>query len=45
MRLDTLGASLSENILAGQVFNRAGEVILRAGYGNKKGQRNNKTDL
>ena len=34
MMLGTLGASLLENILAGNGINRAGEGILRAGYGN-----------
>ena len=34
--LDILGASLSGNILAGKGINRAGEGIVRAGYGNKK---------
>ena len=36
--LGTLGASLLGNILAGKAINRAGEGIVRAGYGNKKGQ-------
>ena len=45
MLLDTLGASLLGNILAGKGaiatsqgrgVNRAGEGIVRAGYGNKK---------
>ena len=36
--LGTLGASLLRNILAGKAINRAGEGIVRAGYGNKKGQ-------
>ena len=36
MLLGTLGASLLGNILAGKVMNRAGEGIVRAGYGNKK---------
>ena len=35
MLLGTLGASLLGNILAGKGINRAGEEILRAGYGNK----------
>ena len=38
MLLGTLGASLLGNILAGKEMNRAGEGIVRAGYGNKKGQ-------
>ena len=41
MLLDTLGASLLGNILAGWGINRAGEGIVRAGYGNK----NNKMDF
>ena len=45
MLVGTLGASLLQNILAGkgaiatsqgQAVNRAGEEIVRAGYGNKK---------
>ena len=36
MLLGTLGASLLGNILAGKGVNRAGEGIVRAGYGNKK---------
>ena len=32
----TLGASLLGNILADKGKNRAGEGIVRAGYGNKK---------
>ena len=35
MLLGTLGASLVRNILAGKGINRAGEGIVRAGYGNK----------
>ena len=38
MLLGTLGASLLGNILAGKGINRAGEGVIRAGYGNKKGQ-------
>ena len=37
--LSTLGASLLGNILAGNGINRAGEVIIRADYGNKKVQK------
>ena len=37
--LGTLGASLLGNILVGKGTNRAGEGIVRAGYGNKKGQK------
>ena len=36
MLLGTLGASLLGNIVAGKGMNRAGERIVRAGYGNKK---------
>ena len=36
--LGTLGAGLLGNILAGKGMNRAGEGIVRAGYGNKNGQ-------
>ena len=39
MLLGTLGASLLGNILAGKGINRAGEGVIRAGYGNKKGQK------
>ena len=39
MLLGTLGASLLGNILTGKGINRAGEGIVRAGYGNKKGQK------
>ena len=35
MLLGTLGASLLGNYLAEKGINRAGEGILRAGYGNK----------
>ena len=54
MLLGTLGASLLGNILTewginragkGQEINRAGEEIIRAGYGNKKGRKNNKTNF
>ena len=38
MLLGTLGASLLGNILAEKEINRAGEGIVRASYGNKKGQ-------
>ena len=41
MLLDTLSASLLGNILAGRGINRAGEGVVRAGYGNK----NNKMDF
>ena len=39
MLLGTLGASLFGNILTGKGINRAREGIVRAGYGNKKGQK------
>ena len=39
MLLGTLGASLLGFILAGKGINRAGEEILRAGYGNKTSQK------
>ena len=35
MLLGTLGASLLGNILAGKGIKRAGEGVIRAGYGNK----------
>ena len=41
MLLGTLGASLLGNLLTGKGINRAGEGIVRAGYGNK----NNKMDF
>ena len=36
MLIGTLGSSLLGNILAGKGIKRAGEEIVRAGYGNKK---------
>ena len=36
MVLGTLGASLLGNILPGKEINRAGEGVVRAGYGNKR---------
>ena len=36
MLLGTLGASLLGNILTGWEINRAGEGVIRAGYGNKR---------
>ena len=42
MLLGTLGAILLGNILTGREINRAGEGKVRAGYGNKKGRKNNK---
>ena len=45
MLIDTLGASLLGNILAGKGTNRAGEGIVRAGNRNKKRSKNkNKKD-
>ena len=45
MLLGTLGASLLGNFLTGRGINRAGEGVLGAGYGNKKGRKNNKIDF
>ena len=45
MLLGTLGASLLGNLLTGRGMNRAGEGIIRASYGNKKGRKNNKMDF
>ena len=45
MLLGTLGASLLGNILTSRRINRAGKGIVRAGYGNKKGGKNNKMDF
>ena len=42
MLLGTLGASLLGNILAGKGINRTGEGVIRAGYGNKKGKKQQK---
>ena len=36
---------LLENVLTGRGINRAGEGILRADYGNKKGRKNKKMDF
>ena len=41
MLLGALGASLLGNILAGKGINRAGEGVIRVGYGNKKGKKKN----
>ena len=41
MLLGTLGASLLENLLTGKGTNRAGEGIVRAGYGNKNKNKKN----
>ena len=43
MSLGTLRASLLGNILARKGINRAGEGILRAGYGSKKVRQQQKT--
>ena len=45
MLLDTLGASLLRNILAGKGMNWAGEAIVRAGCGNKRKYHKNKMDF
>ena len=46
MLLDTLGASLLGNILAVKWINRAGEGIVRAGYGHHSSQnKNNKINF
>ena len=42
MLLGTLGASLLGNILAVRARNRAGEGVIRAIYGNKKRQKQEK---
>ena len=39
------GASLRGNILAGKGINRAAEGAIRAGYGNKRQDRENKMDF
>ena len=45
MLLGTLGASLLRKILAGKRINRAGERVIRAGYGNKRQDHKNKMDF
>ena len=45
MLLGTLGGSLLGNILAGWEINRAGEGVIRAGYGNKRQDHKNKMDF
>ena len=45
MLLGALGASLLGNVLAGKEINRAGKGVIRAGYGNKKGQKYNKVNF
>ena len=42
MLLGALGASLLGNILAGKGINRAGEEVIRAGYGSKRQDHKNK---
>ena len=41
MLLGSLGASLLDNILVGKGINRAGEGIIRAGYGSKRSVKKN----
>ena len=43
--LGTLGATLLGNILAGKGINRAEEGVIRAGYGNKRQDYENKMDF
>ena len=45
MLLGTLGASLLGNILADKGINRAEEGVIRAGYGNKRQDYENKMDF
>ena len=45
MLLGTSGANLLGNILAWKGINRAGERIVRAGYGNKRQDYENKMDF
>ena len=45
MLLRTLGASLLKNILAGRGINKAGEGVIRTGYGNKRQDHKNKMDF
>ena len=45
MLLDTLDASLLGDILTCKEINRAGEGIVRAGYGNKRQDYENKIDI
>ena len=47
MLLDTLGISLLVNLLSGKVTNRAGEGVIRAGYGRPSpfALQNNKADF
>ena len=45
MLLGTLGASLLGDILTGRGINRAGEGLVRAGYGNERQDHKNKVDF
>ena len=45
MLLGTLGASLLGNISAVKGINRAGEGVIRAGYGNKRQDHKSKMDI
>ena len=45
MLLGALGASLSGDILTGEGINRAGERVIRAGYGKKKIKNKNKRQV
>ena len=45
MLLGTLGASLLGNILSVKGINRAGEGVIRTGYGNKRQDHKSKMDL
>ena len=45
MLLGTLGASLLGNFLAGWGINRAGELVIRVCYGNKRQDHKNRMDF
>ena len=45
MLLGTLGASLLGDILTGRGINRAGEGVVRAGYGNERQDHKKKVDF
>ena len=45
MLLRALSASLLGNILASKEINKAGEGVIRAGYGNKRQDHKNKMDF
>ena len=45
MLLGTVGGSSLGNILASKRKNRAGEGVIRAGYGNKRQDHKNKMNL